>query len=67
MTAARKTTPPAQPVDQEFELAKAALAGMLQDPNVNPRNQEALDTTVDFCWLIARAMLERRPPKRNLQ
>lgn len=49
----------------ETEFAKAALQGLLMDPNVNPRNTLALNTAVDFCWHIARTMVERRPPPKG--
>jgi hypothetical protein len=44
------------------EFAKAALSGALADPTCNPSSQERVDEVCDFCWNVARSMVERMPP-----
>lgn len=45
-----------------LEFAKAALQGSLSDPACNPATQERIDEVCDFCWRIAKTMVERMPP-----
>lgn len=43
------------------EFAKVVVQALLQDPNVNPRNTEALHNVVDYCWTVSSILVERRP------
>lgn len=43
------------------EFAKAALTGAMADPACNPATQDRVNEVCDFCWHIARTMVERKP------
>lgn len=45
------------------EFAKAALTGAMADPACNPSTQDRINEVCDFCWHIAKTMVERRPPR----
>lgn len=48
------------------EFAKAALQGALSDPACNPATQDRINEVCDFCWHIAKTMVQRRPPLTEL-